>query len=269
MSDAIDRVTKAWKTHWETSNSRPDDSLRGMLLQRYVSLTGGTSISRHNLKTVLSILGQVEGKSILDAGCGTGLNSLPLAARGADVTLLDIAPEALAIAKTYFTARQLKAKYVEGSIFAMPFPDHSFDVVWNTGVIEHFEPDVRKKAVTEMLRVMKPDGVFLTLNPSAEARIYRYAKSVAERNGTWDVGFELPLTTLRDDIDTSEYQLQEWREAWFMQFHFLKYVLPKPLRLPYVALHEVFQTAFSTLNRWPGYTLVSVIRRLRKNPEGT
>ncbi|AKV03091.1 hypothetical protein AKJ09_09754 [Labilithrix luteola] len=50
---------------------------------------------RYTLRILKRILGNFTGKTVLDAGSGTGLNSLALAARGARVTLLDVAKPAL------------------------------------------------------------------------------------------------------------------------------------------------------------------------------
>lgn len=264
MSHQEERVADAWKAHWETSRMRPDQTLRGRVLRRYIARTGGLANTRHTLGILRAILGDVRGATILDAGSGTGLNSLALAHRGANVTLLDIAPRALEIARTYYDEQNVSARYVEGSIFQMPFSDATFDVVWNTGVIEHFEPAERARAVREMLRVMKPTGTLITINPSAEARVYRFAKEWAERHGRWDVGFELPIATLADDIDPTTHELSESSEGWLMEFHFLKFFVPRSLRLPFVAAHEAVQRLLPHLNERPGYLKISVIRR--RNP---
>lgn len=260
MSEHAEKVAETWRAYWQQSNMRPDMSLRARILRRYMAAVGGMSSARYTLGILERVLGDVQGLSVLDAGSGTGLNSLALAARGANVTLLDIAQPALDIAKVYYDEQGLSAEMVAGSIFSMPFPDESFDVVWNTGVIEHFEPRERRLAVREMLRVTKKNGTMITVNPSAGAPIYRFAKEWAERHGRWDVGFELPIDTLANDID-DDYVLDETDEGWFMQLHFLKLLLPRPLRLPYVAGHELAQNALQFLNRRPGYLKVSVIRR--------
>lgn len=261
MSKHADTVADTWRRYWETAQMRPDLSLRGRALRRYITAVGGMASTRYVLAILERHLGDFRDLTVLDAGSGTGLNSLALAARGAKVTLLDVAQEALDIAKAYYDEQGLEAEYVKGSIFELPFPDESFDVVWNTGVIEHFEPEERRLAVREMLRVVKRSGTVITINPNAGARIYRFAKDWAERHGRWDVGFELPIDTLAGDIDTETHTLEETDEGWLMQLHFLKLMLPRALRLPYVAGHELVQNALPFLNRRPGYLKVSVIRR--------
>ncbi|NQY99295.1 MAG: methyltransferase domain-containing protein [Bdellovibrionales bacterium] len=263
-SEHIKTVADTWQEHWKNSDMAPDSSRQGRFLRWYISKFGGFAINRLVLTVLEKQLGSPKGKSILDAGCGTGLNSLPLAARGAEVTLLDIAPEALNIAETYYQELELKANYVSGSIFEMPFEDGEFDLVWNTGVIEHFEPRERKQAVSEMLRVMKPGGFMITFNPNASAPVYQRAKAKAEARGTWDVGFELPIETLSADVSPDEYEVTEWSLGWFFQYQFYKYLIPSALKIPFVATHEVTQSLLPFLNRPEGYFLVSLIRKKQK-----
>ena len=246
---------------------RPDGSLRGAAVRRYVHWTNGPSTSRFSAAIVGRYRDPLRGAEVLDAGSGTGLGSLPLAKRGARVTLLDASLEALAIARTYYASAGQNADFVEGSVFRLPFPDGRFDLVWNTGLIEHFARDERRRALREMLRVVKPQGVVITINPNARCRLYTFAKSWAERHGSWDVGREFPIETLAYDVDLDRYSLEEFAAGWFMQFHFLKYVLPRPLRLPYVATHELLQNVLNSTNRFPGYLLVSVLRRRSGAPD--
>ena len=89
----------------------------------------------------------------------------------------------------------------------------------------------------------------MTINPNARAKMYRRLKAAAERRGTWDVGYEEPLYTLGDVLDHDRYSLEEYSIGWLMQLHFVKYVLPHPLRMPYIALHELVQTGLWFLNR--------------------
>lgn len=88
----------------------------------------------------------------LDAGCGTGLilRHLPKNSVG-----LDLNPRNLEKAKKYVPQAQL----IEGDIETMPFPDKRFNAVICSEVLEHLL--YPQKAITEIKRVLEPEGVLI------------------------------------------------------------------------------------------------------------
>jgi ubiquinone biosynthesis O-methyltransferase len=97
---------------------------------------------------------------ILDAGCGGGFVSEALAVDGYDVTGIDISEHSLEIARAHSAGRtDLKLHYQQASLYGLPFPDASFDVVVSSDVLEHLTD--LPAALREIRRVLKPDGVFL------------------------------------------------------------------------------------------------------------
>lgn len=110
------------------------------------------------------------GKTLLDAGCGTGLFSQAAAQKGAKVTSLDVGPELLKE-----VAKKCDSKRVVGGISQLPFKDNSFDIVIATEVIEHtLNP---KKSVEELCRVAKPNGLVIVTVPN---RIWRISAAIAK-----------------------------------------------------------------------------------------
>lgn len=104
---------------------------------------------------------EVKGKSVLDAGCGTGIFSLIFAGNGAEsVTGIDISEGSLE------TARTLQARFGIGNssfqkqdMLQLPFPDANFDIVWAWGTVHHTTEPLR--AVEELIRVLKGGGSIL------------------------------------------------------------------------------------------------------------
>jgi ubiquinone/menaquinone biosynthesis C-methylase UbiE len=96
---------------------------------------------------------------ILEAGAGSGKASFLLAPKNRKV-LLDISPSALEYAK--FLAQKLNTKnntFMRGNIFELPFPDKTFDFVWNVGVVEHYDIQHISSMMQDMIRVTKDNGV--------------------------------------------------------------------------------------------------------------
>src|SRR5205085_11697689 len=83
--------------------------------------------------------GDLRGKSILDVGCGDGINAVMFAKMGALVTGVDISPGAIRVAE-----RRAKVNGVSGStrficvpIETADLPDDSFDVVVGDAILHH------------------------------------------------------------------------------------------------------------------------------------
>jgi SAM-dependent methyltransferase len=99
-------------------------------------------------------------KAILDAGCGTGAILERLGNPGRNVGV-DLAPEALAF------CRQRGLENVrQADISALPFPDNSFDAVICSSVLYHQWVGDVPRALREINRVLRPDGILLVNLPA-------------------------------------------------------------------------------------------------------
>jgi demethylmenaquinone methyltransferase/2-methoxy-6-polyprenyl-1,4-benzoquinol methylase len=119
--------------------------------------------------------------TVLDLACGTGDLALAIKKQipGAIITGIDLAPAMLEIFE-----RKLKRLDLGGSISVspadielMPFPDQSFDAASVAFGVRNLED--RAKGLKEILRVLKPGGVFAALEFSLPekgffAALYRF-----------------------------------------------------------------------------------------------
>ncbi len=116
------------------------------------------------LPNVLRIMAPKKGERVLDVACGQGFFSHALAAEGAHVTGVDIAPELIDIARTHASHNQ--EFYVSSADNLRAFKDKTFDSAVCVLAIQNIEK--MALAFKEVSRVLKAQGKFvLVLNHPA------------------------------------------------------------------------------------------------------
>lgn len=108
-----------------------------------------------------------QGHNVLDVGCGTGvLTTLAAGKTGPEgnVTGIDPAPAMIGAARVSAQREKSMAQFRVAVIESLPFPDNSFDRVLSSLMLHHLPPDVKLKGLTEVRRVLKPEGRFLLVD---------------------------------------------------------------------------------------------------------
>jgi len=95
----------------------------------------------------------------LDLGCGHGRHVIMLAEQGYEVSGIDISDVAIAVAREWVAQKGLKADLQVGSVTALPYGDGIFDLVISHGVLDHVYYDESKRAIREVRRVLKRNGL--------------------------------------------------------------------------------------------------------------
>jgi SAM-dependent methyltransferase len=105
------------------------------------------------------------GARVLDAGCGSGYGAAHLIDCGAgSVVAVDIATEALEVARQHFHRRQIVWLQDDCHTLEAVAPYAPFDVVCNLENLEHLrKPESLLARATQLL---KPDGVLITTTPN-------------------------------------------------------------------------------------------------------
>lgn len=117
---------------------------------------GGRAIER------LCALAGIEGRSVLDLGCGTGRLLPALAARARRVVGVDRERGLLALARAA-AARLSHSALVETRLATLPFAAGSFDAVVASHVLAYLPPRGQRAAIAEARRVLRPGGALWAL----------------------------------------------------------------------------------------------------------
>ncbi len=151
-----------------------------------------------NLSAILSHIGNPKGKYIIEVGCGSGFTTIALAQRGAECSLLDISQQALNTAVSAFRSVGLYTpKHYLADALNTRLPSSAFDVVWNGGVIEHFNNYEKELLLKEMLRITKPGGKVIVLVPNSWCWQFRLLQVYKKWRGSWEYGYEDDMSPRR------------------------------------------------------------------------
>lgn len=260
MQDEQKKVKEVWEGYWEGTDLSS------------ASLPRPVSYQLPVLSMLQRLIRENGFSSVMNAGCGQDPVSAYLKkefGNALDVCLFDISEKVLDYNRRLFESEKLSVKTVQGDIFAMPFPDGSFDIVFNTGVMEHFPKEDQVSMIREVMRVIKPGGFYVTANPSDGGIIYKFGMATAKRKGIWPFGIEVPIKTFRFAVPEVESiaSLHEIKRDFSGQLNFLSYVHPfwKYVTFPFrfaarvPVIHRIFDMTFGKI--FGTYLLISVFRK--------
>jgi 2-polyprenyl-3-methyl-5-hydroxy-6-metoxy-1,4-benzoquinol methylase len=128
--------------------------------------TTGTEISRSSKQYTIDCVPDGVKLDIIDVGCGSGANSVELAAKGHRLHGVDLSEAAI---------ERYRAHGFEGRACdietGLDYPDATFDLAFCSEVIEHMtSPEL---LAAEIYRVVKPGGHLVLSTPNSAFWLYR------------------------------------------------------------------------------------------------
>jgi len=129
---------------------------------------------------VVEIVEKQQPKNILDIATGTGDLAISLTSTSAkEIVGLDISDGMLEVGRQKITSKNLEGiiSMVIGDSEDLPFEDSSFDVITVAFGVRNFE--TLEKGLAEILRVLKPNGLFVILETSVPTNpIYKFGYNI-------------------------------------------------------------------------------------------
>jgi SAM-dependent methyltransferase len=155
----------------------------------------------------LGILGKVEGRRVLELGCGAAQWTLELVRTGTRAVGLDLSEQQLAHARVLSRSVAQAIPLVQGNAEALPFQSEVFDIVFSDHGATVFAPP--ELIVSEVSRVLRPSGTFAFCMSSPIRDICFDSAAGMVASQLTSNYFELSVF---DDGHSVEYQLQygEW-----------------------------------------------------------
>ena len=113
--------------------------------------------------------GMVRAGKALEIGCGTGTDSLWLAGQGFSVLGVDLAPEAIEMAKHKKNGQALACDFAVMDFLKDEHFPQKFDFIFDRGCFHSFhEESERKHFAARVSRALSPDGIWASLIGSTE-----------------------------------------------------------------------------------------------------
>lgn len=203
-------------------------------LRRYLAPPAATP---YPLEYAFHAIGDVNGRLVLDYGCGNGENTLPLVARGARVIAVDVSEDLLRLARRRLALHGLAGRsaiFLAGSAHDLPLPDASVDAVMGIAILHHLDLDL---AAREVHRVLKPGGVAVFQEPVRNSRLLKALRAMVPYRSEEVSDYERPLTDPELARFSSRFSARTAR-AFSLPFINLANVVP-PLQRHVMSLYRL------------------------------
>ena len=153
----------------------------------------------------------VEGKRILEVGCGPGVVSVALANSGAHVTAVDVSASGLRVTREraahYGVADRVET--VQSAAERLDFPDGSFDLFFAKSVVHHLIID---EVMPRVYRFLVPGGRGAMIEPQSNAVLdfarehLPYPGKVGDEHGTDEFFTREMIERILGHFDRGEYE---------------------------------------------------------------
>ena len=214
--------------NWEEFYKKMDKTnISPMYFLQTMRLDGFRQVAFEEIsKKIEEILAKNEIVCILSAGSGIDFIAYHLKKTFRDkirITAFDVSSECMAINRELFND---SFEYIVGDIFKHDFSNKKYDIVYNTGLLEHFLDEEKEKIISKISGLLNSPGYYITLNPYVGGKIYTKYMNIAKQNGIWEYGEETPISSLKKFALDNFKLIEEWPCCSISQLCFMYYRYP-------------------------------------------
>jgi SAM-dependent methyltransferase len=181
----------------------------------------GELVASEQARVLMTFVGEIGSRSVLDVGTGTGRAAMLLARAGASVTAVDASEQMLSIARKRAAHEHLTVAFSIGDVHELKFESRSFDVAVSLRVLMH-ATDWRV-SVAELCRVS--DRLVIFDYPSAmsfaalQAAFRRLTHALGVRTEPYRV---LSSRAVTHQLDKSGFRVRSIHRQFFLPIAFHK-----------------------------------------------
>ena len=127
-----------------------------------------------------------------------------------DKYFLDLNDDVLEKAEKAARQLNIKGTFICEDMFSMSCPDEFYDVVFNSGVIEHYNRKERIDLLKDYSRVLKRDGMMILAFPNHYSFPYRSAylfRKKIFKDNNWSIPDEYKIYDLKEELEATNLQL--------------------------------------------------------------
>ncbi len=148
--------TRGATLHWARAYDR-------LALWKILTLGRGVKI----WQVMFDKAGLKPGDRVLDVGCGPGsltLQAKERAGQAGQVVGIDASPEMIEVAREKAQRAGVQIDFRLEVVEKLPFPNDSFDIVLSSLMMHHLPEDVKRQALAEIWRVLRPGGCLMIVD---------------------------------------------------------------------------------------------------------
>ncbi len=192
------------------------DATRADQVQVHAAFDAITAIEN---RFILSLIGGLKGKKVLDVGAGLGESAVYFALAGAEVTAVDLSPKMVRLCQEIAKRHGVEIEGVVSAAEDLRVDAETYDVVYVANLLHHV-PD-KEPFLRRIFSALKPGGLFLAWDPIKYNPIINVYRRLAHRVRTAD---EMPLGQADLELSRRIFPDLQHREFWFFTLAlFLKY----------------------------------------------